>query len=198
MLDAKLAQVKTSVPPVPTHKLSQLMEFVTTVLTLVILVELLLLFVLHVSKDLTLLVQLALLLALLELILLMEYANVWSDLFSLTNVLLNAQLDSELSEDSAQNALRTALVVQDLHQPAHLALMDMLSMLLLVFVKLPLHANSVNTFHNQTADAQEFALKILSTMNLFVLLLVFKDIKITELEDASPRTLRADAHSPTI
>lgn len=117
------------------------------------------------------------------------------DSFTPTNVLLHAQLDLELLEDNALNALITAQPAQDLQLPAHLASMDMPSMLLLEFAKLPLHANSVNTSHNQTTNAQESALRILSTMNLSALLPVFKATKTTELEDVSPRTLKVDAHS---
>ena len=198
MLSAKLAQAKTSAQLALTHKLSQLMEFVTTALILVIPAELLLPFVLHALKDSTLLDLPVLLLAQLELTPSMESANVFLDLFTPTNVLLHAQLDSELLEDNALNALITVLAAQDHHLLVLHASTDMLLMLLPVSARLPLHASSVNISHNPTANAQESALKTLSTMNLFVLLPVFKDIKITELEDVLPRTSKVDAHSPII
>ena len=160
--------------------------------------EPLLLFVPHVLRDSTLLDLPVLLLAQLELTPSMEFVNVFLDLFTLTNVSLHAQLDTEPLEDNALNALTTVLAAQDHHLLVLHALMDMLLMLSLVFAKLPLHANSVNISHNLTVNAQEFALKTPSTMNQFVLLLVFKDIKITELEDVSPKILKVDVHSPTI
>ncbi len=174
------------------------MEFVTTALILVILAEPLLPSAQLVLRDSTLSAQPALPLAPLELTPLTESANAFLDSFSPTNVLLHAQLDSDLLEDSALNALITVLAAQDLHLLAHLALTDMPSMLSLESANLLLHASSVNTSRNQTASAQEFALRILSTTNLSALLLVFKATKITELEDASLKTLKVDVHSPTI
>jgi hypothetical protein len=197
MLSVKLARAKISAQLALTHKLFQLMEFVTTAPILVIPAELLLPSVLHVSRDSTLLDLPVLLPAQLELTPSMESVNVFLDLFSPTNVLLHAQLDSELLEDNALNALITVLAAQDHHLLVLHALMDMPLTLLPVSARLLLHANSVNTSLSLTANAQESALKTLSTMNLFVLLLVFKDIKITELEDALPRTSKVDAHSPT-
>lgn len=198
MLSAKLVQAKISAQLALTHKLFQLTEFVTTALILVIPAELLLLFVLHVLRDSTLLDLPVLLLAQLEPTLSTESANVFLDLFSPTNALLHAQLDLELLEDNALNVLKIVLAAQDHHLLVLHALMDMLLMLSLVFAKSLLHANSVNISHNLTANAPESALKIPSTMNLFALLLVFKDIKITELEDVLLKTLRVDVHSLTI
>jgi len=138
-----------------------------------------------VLRDLTLLDLPVLLLAQLELTPSMEFVNVSLDLFTLTNVSLHALLDTEPLEDNALNALTTVLAAQDHHLLVLHALMDMLLMLLLVFAKLPPHANSVNISQLKTIYVQEYAQLDILIKIQYVSLDVFQDSKIMGLEVVS-------------